>query len=154
MIPAADLQTVDALWKAASNNRFGYSVQKEMWVQVRSLFVCVGGKEQGGPGGGGNIVWPEAGWLAGCALWPYLAASPSTLCCAALRSFCSTNHFEAQNCNPCTCTTLTLRLSNPSLRNHTKTQAGRRWPKFFKAIDWVQGENNVYRKWPAEFNYR
>jgi hypothetical protein len=33
------------------------------------------------------------------------------------------------------------------------TQAGRRWPKFFKAIDWVQGENNVYRKWPAEFNY-
>jgi hypothetical protein len=34
-IPAADLQTVDALWRAASNNRFGYSVQKEMWVQVR-----------------------------------------------------------------------------------------------------------------------
>ena len=24
-------------------------------------------------------------------------------------------------------------------------QAGRQWPKFFKAIDWVQGENNVYR---------
>lgn len=63
-IPAADLQTVDALWRAASNNRFGYSVQKEMWVQ-----------------------------------------------------------------------------------------AGRRWPKFFKAIDWVVGENNVYRKWPAEFKY-
>jgi hypothetical protein len=39
MIPAADLQTVDALWKSASNNRFGYSVQKEMWVQVRAL-VC------------------------------------------------------------------------------------------------------------------
>lgn len=36
MIPAADLQTVDALWRAASNNKFGYSVQKEMWVQVRS----------------------------------------------------------------------------------------------------------------------
>jgi hypothetical protein len=34
-IPAADLQTVDQLWRAASNNRFGYSVQKEMWVQVR-----------------------------------------------------------------------------------------------------------------------
>lgn len=32
-------------------------------------------------------------------------------------------------------------------------QAGRRWPKFFKAIDWVVGENNVYRKWPAEFKY-
>jgi len=64
MIPAADLQTVDALWKAASNGKFGYSVQKEMWVQ-----------------------------------------------------------------------------------------AARRWPKFFKAIDWVVGENNMYRKWPAEFNY-
>jgi hypothetical protein len=34
-IPAADLQTVDQLWRAASNNCFGYSVQKEMWVQVR-----------------------------------------------------------------------------------------------------------------------
>lgn len=32
-------------------------------------------------------------------------------------------------------------------------QNQRRWPKFFKAIDWVQGENAVYRKWPAEFNY-
>jgi hypothetical protein len=32
-------------------------------------------------------------------------------------------------------------------------QAGRRWPKFFKAINWVQGENNVYLKWPAEFIY-
>eukprot|EP00878_Enallax_costatus_P002885 GHUV01003079.1.p1 GENE.GHUV01003079.1~~GHUV01003079.1.p1 ORF type:complete len:255 (+),score=63.15 GHUV01003079.1:160-924(+) len=63
-IPATDLQTVDALWRAASNNKFGYSVQKEMWVQ-----------------------------------------------------------------------------------------AGRRWPKFFKAMDWVVGENNVYRKWPAEFKY-
>lgn len=32
-------------------------------------------------------------------------------------------------------------------------QNGRQWAKFFKAIDWVQGENNVYRKWPMEFNY-
>lgn len=35
----------------------------------------------------------------------------------------------------------------------TCLQAGRRWPKFFQAIDWVVGENNVYRKWPAEFKY-
>ncbi|KAF8060519.1 Ycf53-like protein [Scenedesmus sp. PABB004] len=63
-IPSADLTTVDALWRAGSGGRFGYSVQREMWVQ-----------------------------------------------------------------------------------------AGRRWPKFFKAIDWTQGENNVYRKWPAEFAY-
>lgn len=32
-------------------------------------------------------------------------------------------------------------------------QNQRRWQKFFKQIDWVQGENNVYRKWPAEFEY-
>lgn len=29
----------------------------------------------------------------------------------------------------------------------------RQWTRFFKAIDWVQGENNVYRKWPSEFKY-
>lgn len=34
-IPATDLQTVDALWRTASKNKFGYSVQKEMWIQVR-----------------------------------------------------------------------------------------------------------------------
>lgn len=27
----------------------------------------------------------------------------------------------------------------------------RQWAKFFKEIDWVQGENNAYRKWPEEF---
>lgn len=27
------------------------------------------------------------------------------------------------------------------------------WPKFFKAIDWVTGENNDYRKWPNGFIY-
>lgn len=51
-----DMQTLDALWKAASGGKFGYSVQREMWLQAR-----------------------------------------------------------------------------------------KQWPKFFKAIDWVQGENNVYR---------
>jgi hypothetical protein len=63
-IPAADLQTLDRLWRAASGNKFGYSVQKELWVQNR-----------------------------------------------------------------------------------------RYWEKFFKAIDWVQGEHNIYRKWPAGFTY-
>jgi hypothetical protein len=28
--------------------------------------------------------------------------------------------------------------------------AKRQWPKFFKQIDWVQGENDNYRKWPEE----
>ena len=26
--------------------------------------------------------------------------------------------------------------------------------KFFKQIDWVQGENNAYRKWPEEFIWK
>ena len=32
-------------------------------------------------------------------------------------------------------------------------QSAKRWPKFFKQIDWTVGENNIYRKWPAEFIY-
>ncbi|KXZ45886.1 hypothetical protein GPECTOR_49g470 [Gonium pectorale] len=63
-ISVADFQTLDALWKAGSNGKFGYSVQKEIWVQN-----------------------------------------------------------------------------------------SKRWAKFFKQIDWTQGENNVYRKWPMEFTY-
>ncbi|KAG2490007.1 hypothetical protein HYH03_011473 [Edaphochlamys debaryana] len=63
-ISNTDFQTLDELWKASSNGKFGYSVQKEIWVQN-----------------------------------------------------------------------------------------SKRWPKFFKQIDWVQGENNNYRKWPMEFTY-
>lgn len=40
-----------------------------------------------------------------------------------------------------------------SVQREVWVQNRRQWPKFFKAIDWVQGENNVYKKWPAEFNY-
>jgi len=32
-------------------------------------------------------------------------------------------------------------------------QQQKRWAKFIKQLDWVSGENNIYRKWPAEFNY-
>ena len=28
-----------------------------------------------------------------------------------------------------------------------------RWADFFKKIDWVQGDNNAYRKWPEEFKW-
>ncbi|KAL4528513.1 hypothetical protein Ndes2526B_g07361 [Nannochloris sp. 'desiccata'] len=63
-ISEEDMRTLDALWSAASNGKFGYKVQRDMWVQNR-----------------------------------------------------------------------------------------RQWTKFFKAIDWVQGENNIYRKWPQEFKY-
>ena len=63
-ISVADMTTMDGLWSAASGGKFGYKVQRDLWVQNR-----------------------------------------------------------------------------------------RQWTKFFKKIDWVQGENNVYRKWPSEFNY-
>jgi hypothetical protein len=63
-IPEQDLQTIDALWKAASGGKFGYSVQKEVWMQQSKY-----------------------------------------------------------------------------------------WSRFFKKIDWTQGENNNYRKWPMEFMY-
>eukprot|EP00798_Chlamydomonas_sp_ICE-L_P009834 gene9834-7718_t len=32
-------------------------------------------------------------------------------------------------------------------------QNKKRWPKFFKQINWVQGEFTDYRKWPSEFIY-
>ena len=34
-IPEVDLRAIDGLWRAASNGKFGYSVQKEIWVQNR-----------------------------------------------------------------------------------------------------------------------
>ena len=34
-IPEADLQTVDNLWKAASDGKFGYSIQRELWLRNR-----------------------------------------------------------------------------------------------------------------------
>lgn len=63
-IADSDLAALDGLWAAASGGKFGYSTQRELWLQKR-----------------------------------------------------------------------------------------RQWDKFFKAIDWVQGENNIYRKWPGEFDY-
>lgn len=34
-IPEQDLRVVDALWRAGSDGKFGYSAQKELWVQNR-----------------------------------------------------------------------------------------------------------------------
>ena len=34
-IPETDLRVIDGLWRSASNGKFGYSVQKEVWVQNR-----------------------------------------------------------------------------------------------------------------------
>jgi hypothetical protein len=58
------MTTLDALWAAASNGRFGYRAQRELWVQSR-----------------------------------------------------------------------------------------RQWTRFFRAIGWVAGENDIYLKWPTEFVY-
>jgi len=40
-----------------------------------------------------------------------------------------------------------------SVQRELFIQTARRWPKFFRQIDWTTGENNIYRKWPAEFIY-
>lgn len=37
-IPEKDLRVMDALWRASSNNKFGYSVQKELWIQNRQYW--------------------------------------------------------------------------------------------------------------------
>lgn len=63
-IPVKDMLTVDRLWRAYSRDRFGWSVQRALWIASKRL-----------------------------------------------------------------------------------------WGPFFKRINWVQGENNAYRKWPNEFNY-
>lgn len=34
-IPVADMLTLDALWSVASKGRFGYKVQRQMWIQNR-----------------------------------------------------------------------------------------------------------------------
>ena len=41
-IPAADMQTMDELWRTASNGLFGFSVQREIWMQNQQLWTrCV-----------------------------------------------------------------------------------------------------------------
>jgi len=63
-IPAADLHTINKIWTTYSMGKFGYSVQRELWVRNK-----------------------------------------------------------------------------------------RQWLKFFQQIAWTMGDNEVYRKWPAEFIY-
>lgn len=38
-ISSTDLQTIDKLWRAASKNRQGFSIQKEMWMQNRKQWT-------------------------------------------------------------------------------------------------------------------
>ena len=40
-----------------------------------------------------------------------------------------------------------------SVQRDIWNQQQKRWAKFIKQLDWVGGEYNIYKKWPAEFNY-
>lgn len=48
--PSTDLQTLNALWQVHSEGRFGYSVQRELWLGV--------GKDW-------EQLWPKIGWKNG-----------------------------------------------------------------------------------------
>ncbi|MEM9153409.1 MAG: GUN4 domain-containing protein [Cyanobacteria bacterium P01_F01_bin.33] len=49
-IPSEALQTIDALWVKYSDGRFGYSVQRKIWLGV---------------GKNWERFWPEIGWKTG-----------------------------------------------------------------------------------------
>ncbi len=49
-IPVADLQTIDQLWRVASQDRFGFSVQRRIWISL--------GKQW-------DRLWPAIGWKNG-----------------------------------------------------------------------------------------
>lgn len=49
-IPATDLQTIDRLWVAYSNGKFGFSVQRKLWLGVSKNW---------------DKLWPKLGWKTG-----------------------------------------------------------------------------------------
>ncbi|MEN9224647.1 MAG: GUN4 domain-containing protein [Thermostichus sp. HHBFW_bins_43] len=49
-IPAADLRTIDQLWRVASEDRFGYSIQRQLWLGVNRNW---------------ERLWPIIGWKQG-----------------------------------------------------------------------------------------
>ena len=48
--PTPDLQTVDELWLAYSEGKFGYSVQRQIWLSVGQAW---------------EKLWPKIGWKSG-----------------------------------------------------------------------------------------
>ncbi len=46
-MPVEDLQTVDQLWRAVSQDRFGFSVQRQLWLGVNRDW---------------DRLWPLIGW--------------------------------------------------------------------------------------------
>jgi hypothetical protein len=55
-LPVVDLQTIDQLWLAHSEGKFGYSVQRQLWV---------------GAGKNWEALWPKIGWREGKAWTRY-----------------------------------------------------------------------------------
>jgi hypothetical protein len=48
--PTTDLQTIDTLWRVYSEGKFGFSVQREIWLAVGKNF---------------SNFWPKIGWRTG-----------------------------------------------------------------------------------------
>ena len=49
-LPIADLQTIDKLWRVHSEGKFGFSVQRKIWLSVGKDF---------------NKLWPKIDWKEG-----------------------------------------------------------------------------------------
>ncbi|MCF2971400.1 GUN4 domain-containing protein [Synechococcus sp. Nb3U1] len=49
-IPVEDLRTIDQLWRVASSGRFGYSIQRQLWLGVNRKW---------------ERLWPLIGWKQG-----------------------------------------------------------------------------------------
>ncbi|MEB3358097.1 MAG: GUN4 N-terminal ARM-like repeat domain-containing protein [Synechococcales bacterium] len=48
--PSADLQTIDQLWRVFSGDRFGFSIQRDLWLAVNKDW---------------ERLWPRIGWKSG-----------------------------------------------------------------------------------------
>lgn len=49
-LPVEDLRTIDALWLGASEDKFGFSVQRQIWLGVGKTW---------------DKLWPTIGWKQG-----------------------------------------------------------------------------------------
>ena len=49
-LPVVDLQSLDRLWRVYSDNQFGYSVQRDIWLSVGKTW---------------DKLWPKIGWKDG-----------------------------------------------------------------------------------------
>jgi hypothetical protein len=58
-LPVTDLQTLDQLWRVYSEERFGFSVQRRLWLNLK---------------GDWDRLWPQIGWKQGNAWTRYPSA--------------------------------------------------------------------------------